>query len=123
MKKLMTVVGLSLIAAVAMVCTASAADTPEKGAEKPKPHSCTGEIVKISTDCIVVKNRNGEQTFVMNDSTRFGTKEDSKKCSDFKVGDKVAVRFTENGDRKCAVAVQVPKPHAKPDEKKADEKK
>ena len=48
MKKLMTVVGLSLIAAVAMVCTASAADTPEKGAEKPKPHSCTGEIVKIS---------------------------------------------------------------------------
>lgn len=122
MKKMWTAMGLSLVAAVAMVCSASAADTPEKGAEKPKPHSCTGEIVKISSDCIVVKNRIGEQTFVMNDATKFGTKEDPKKCADFKVGDKVSVAFKEDGDKKCAVGVRTPRPK-KPEEKKTDEKK
>jgi hypothetical protein len=106
--------GLSLIAAVAMVCSASAADTPEKTTDKPKPHTCTGEIVKISSDCIVVKNRNGEQTFSMDDTTKFGTKDDPKKCDDFKVGDKATVAFKEDGDKKCAIAVRVPKPHAKP---------
>lgn len=118
MKKLVTVVGVSLIAAVAMMCSASAADTPEKGVEKPKLHTCTGEIVKISSDCIVVKNRNGEQTFAMTDTTKFGTKEDPKKCSDYKAGDKVTVAFKEDGDKKCAVAVRAPRPPKKADETK-----
>jgi hypothetical protein len=122
MKKLMTAVGLSLIAAVAVVCSASAADAPEK-MDKAKGHSCTGEIVKISSDCIVVKNRNGEQTFVMNEATRFGTKEEPKKCGDYKAGDKVTVAFKEDGDKKCAVAVRTPRPPKKTDENKPDEKK
>ncbi len=118
MKKLWTAIVVSLVAAVAMVCSASAADTPEKGAEKPKSHMCTGEIVKISADCIVVKNRNGEQTIAMNDATKFGSKDDPKKCADFKVGDKVSVAFKEDGDKKCAIAVRTPRPPKKPEEKK-----
>ena len=124
MKKLTTIVGVSLIAAVAMLCSATAADAPEKGADKPKQHTCTGEIVKISSECIVVKNRNGEQTFSMTDATKFGTKEDPKKCSDYKAGDKVTVSFKEDGDKKCATAVRPPRPPKKADDgKKADEKK
>ena len=117
MKKLWTAVGVSLIAAVAMVVSASAADKVEKGGDKPKTHQVTGEVCAISADCITVKGREGEVKIEMDKSTKFGSKTEPKACSDFKVGDKVLVRFKEDGDKKCALSVGAP--HAK----KAEEKK
>lgn len=114
MKKLWTVVGMSLIAAVAMVVSASAADKPEKGAEKPKPHQVSGEVCAISADCITVKSRKeGEVKIELTKATTFGTKAEPKKCDDFKVGDKVVVYFKEDGDKKCATSVRVPAPKKK----------
>lgn len=114
MKKLWTVVGLSLIAAVAMVVSASAAEKGGKGADKPKPHQITGEVCAINADCITVKSKKeGEVKIALNNKTIFGTKADPKKCDDFKVGDKVTVAYKEDGDKKCALAVRVPAPRKK----------
>jgi hypothetical protein len=118
MKKLWTVVGLSLVAAVAMVVSASAAEKGKAG-DKPKgPPTCSGKIVSVSAECIVVKNRNGEHKFAVNDATKFGTKADAKKCSDFKEGDAVIVTFKEDGDKKCALGVRTAPPPKKKDAKK-----
>jgi len=111
MKKLWTVVGLSLIAAVAMAVSASAAEKGAKGGDKPKPHQITGEVCAISPDCITVKSKkDGEVKIAMTNKTAFGTKAEPKKCDDFKVGDKVTVAYKEDGDKKCALAVRVPAP-------------
>lgn len=119
MKKLWTVVGLSLVAAVAMVVSASAAEKSDKGGDKPKPKQVTGEICSISPDCIVVKSKKeGEVKIAMTPKTVFGTKTEAKKCEDFKVGDKVVVFFKEDGDKKCATSVRVPTAKPKKEEKK-----
>ncbi len=110
MKRMLTVVGLSLIAAVAMVVSASAAEKDGKGADKPKPHQITGEVCAISAECITLKNKKeGEVKIELTKSTVFGTKAEPKKCDDFKVGDKVVVGYKEgDGGKKCAVSVRVP---------------
>lgn len=109
MKKLWTVVGVSLVAAVALVVSASAAEKSDKGGDKPKPKQITGEVCSISADCIVVKNKKeGEVKIAMTPKTAFGTKAEPKKCDDFKAGDKVVVFFKEDGDKKCATSVRVP---------------
>ncbi|MCX6908006.1 MAG: hypothetical protein NTY01_08185 [Verrucomicrobia bacterium] len=116
MKKLWTVVGLSLVAAVAMAVSASAAEKSDKGADKPKPKQITGEVCAISADCITVKSKKeGEVKIAMTPKTTFGTKAEPKKCDDFKVGDKVVVFFKEDGDKKCATSVRVPAPPKKKD--------
>ena len=118
MNKLIAVVGVSLIAAVAMVFSASAADSPDAG-KKHGPR-VMGTISAISPDCITVKNKTGDDVKIaINDATKFGGKDEEKKCSDFKVGDKVMVAYKEDGDKKCATRVLTPKPHApKPDANK-----
>ena len=109
MKKLWTVVGLSLIVAVTMAVSASAAEKADKGGDKPKRHQVTGEVCAISADCITVKNtKDGEVKIGLNDKTIFGTKTAPKKCDDFKVGDKVTVYFKEDGEKKCGTRVDVP---------------
>jgi len=110
MKKLWTVAGLSLIAAVAMVVSASAAENDGKAADKPKPHQITGEVCAISAECITVKSKKeGEVKITLIKSTVFGTKADPKKCDDFKVGDRVVITYKDcGGDKKCALAVRVP---------------
>ena len=112
MKKLWTVVGLSLIAVVAMVVSASAADDAGK---KHSPHA-VGTVSAINPDCITVTTKkDGDVKIAMDKNTVFGDKKDPKTCADFKVGDKVFVAYTEDGDKKCATAVKVAKPHAKKD--------
>ncbi|MCX6900152.1 MAG: hypothetical protein NT105_15825 [Verrucomicrobia bacterium] len=118
MKKLWTVVGLSLIAAVVMVVSASAAEKGKDGEKRKGPPTCSGKIVSVSSDCIVVKNRNGEQKFAVSPTTIFGTKKDPKKCEDFKEGDAVVVSFKEDGDKKCALSVRVAPPAKKKEVKK-----
>ena len=109
MKKLIAVVGVSLIAVVTMVLSVSAADDTGK---KHGPH-LVGTISAISPDCITVTTKkDGDVKIAMNDATKFGSKDEEKKCSDFKVGDKVFVAYTEDGDKKCATRVGTPKPHA-----------
>ncbi|MBI5686019.1 MAG: hypothetical protein HZC54_13185 [Verrucomicrobia bacterium] len=117
MKKLWTVVGLSLIAAVAMVVSASAAEKGKAGEKAKGAPTCSGKVVSVSSDCIVVKNRNGEQKFAVNEKTRFGTKTDPKKCGDFKEGDAVVVSFKEDGDKKCALSVRTAPPPKKKEAK------
>ncbi|MBI5819258.1 MAG: hypothetical protein HZA88_09735 [Verrucomicrobia bacterium] len=115
MKKLWTVAGLSLIAAVAMVVSASAAEKDGKAADKPKPHQITGEVCAISADCITLKSKKeGEVKIELTKGTVFGTKAEPKKCDDFKVGDKVVVFYKEGDGKKCAVAVRVPAPKKAP---------
>ena len=116
MKKLWTVAGLSLAAVLAMVLSASAADDTGK---KHSPH-LVGTISAISADCITVTTKkDGDVKIAMDKTTVFGTKDDPKKCGDFKVGDKVFVAYSEDGDKKCATRVGAPKPHApKPDANK-----
>ena len=112
MKKLIAVVGVSLIAAVAMVFSASAADSPDAG-KKHGPR-VMGTITAISADSITVDSKkDGEVKIAMDKNTVFGSKDEPKKCDDFKVGDKVVVAYTEDGDKKCATRVGTPKPHAK----------
>jgi hypothetical protein len=109
---------VSLIAALAMVVSASAAEKGKAG-EKPKAApTCTGKIVSISADCIVVKNRNGEQKFAVSEATKFGTRTEPKKCGDFKEGDAVQVSFKEDGDKKCALSVRTAPPPKKKEAKK-----
>jgi hypothetical protein len=113
----------ALCTIVAIAVTAFAADEkkPADTTAKPKPHVVTGTIEKISSDCIVVKNKNGESTLAIDAKTKFGTKADPKTCADFKEGDKASVSYKEDGDKKIAVSVRVPgpkKPDAKPEEKK-----
>jgi len=108
MKKLIAAVGVSLIAVVAMVLSVSAADDTGK---KHGPH-LVGTISAICPDCITVTTKkDGDVKIAMNDATKFGGRDEEKKCSDFKVGDKVMVAYKEDGDKKCATRVLTPKPH------------
>ncbi|MBI5397502.1 MAG: hypothetical protein HZA91_19570 [Verrucomicrobia bacterium] len=120
MKTLWKAAAVSVLTAVALAWTpgAEAAEGKGKVAGKARPPTCSGQIVSISGDCIVVKNKNGEQKFAINDKTKFGTTTEPKKCDDFKAGDKVTVSFKEDGDKKCALSVRTtPPPKPKGDKK------
>jgi hypothetical protein len=106
MKTLWKAAAISVLTA-AVLAWAPGAEAAEKG-KGPALHQCTGKIASISGECIAVDARGGQQKFVVNDKTKFGTKAEPKKCDDFKAGDKVTVRFKEEGDKKIAVSVGPP---------------
>ena len=116
MKTLWKAVAISVLTAAALAW-APDAGAAEKG-KGPTLHQCTGKIASISGDCIAVDAKGGEQKFAINEKTKFGSKAEPKKADDFKAGDKVTVRFKEEGDKKIAVSVGTPAP-PKP---KADKK-
>ena len=117
MKKWIAVAGVSLIAAVAMVLSASAAgDTGKK--HSPQPNTDGGTIAAISPNCITISlapfytlappappPKKVYVRIAMDRNTVFGTQEDPKKYGDFKVGDKVWVTYTNDSDRKYAIAI------------------
>ncbi len=106
MKTLWKAAVISVLTA-AVLAWAPGASAAEKG-KGPTLHQCTGKIASISGDCIAIDAKGGEQKFVVNDKTKFGAKAEPKKCDDFKAGDKVTVRFKEDGDKKVAVSVGPP---------------
>ena len=67
-----------------------------------------GEIVSIDKECIKIKSKSGEEMFSITDMTKFGTKEHTKTVADFKCGDRVAVIFKEEGDKKVAIVIATP---------------
>ena len=113
MKTLLKAAAISVLTAV-VLAWAPGAEAAEKG-KAPALKQCTGKIVSISGDCIAVDAKGGEQKFAINEKTKFGSKAEPKKAEDFKAGDKVTVRFKEDGDKKIAVNVgppAAPKPKA-----------
>lgn len=109
MKTLWKAAAISVLTA-AVLAWAPGADAAEKGKAKAKAPQLTGEIVCISADAIEIKGRAGAGKFVVTEKTTFGSKAEPKKCGDFKAGDKVTVRFKEDGDKKVAVNVATPTP-------------
>lgn len=73
-----------------LVSAAHAQDVFDAGTAKPV--RVNGVLEKIDDKSITVKNEKGVvQTFMITSQSRFGTKAEPKKASDFKVGDAVMV--------------------------------
>jgi Cu/Ag efflux protein CusF len=116
MSKMWKVASFAVAAVVAMSLATGAFAAEEKKAEGKKPQAPqkTGAIVSIDKECIKIKPAKGDEVmFSITEKTKFGTKADPKTCSDFKCGDKVTVRFKEEGDKKVALSVVVPPPAKK----------
>ena len=61
----------------------------------PKVHQVTGIIEKLDEQSVTIKTDKGDRAFAIDVKTRFGTKLEPKKLSDFKKGDKVLVFFAK----------------------------
>lgn len=112
----------AVMVALAVVIPARAQD--EKKAEKPKKHDFTGEITKIEAGTVSVKNKKGdEKSFTTGEKLKVQVPgKDAGELSDLKVGDKVTVAYSEEGDK--SVAHKITHSDAKPKkDKKAKEEK
>ena len=75
--------------------------------EKPKKHQYTGEITKIDGTSVTVKKKDGEKVFSAGDKLKVVVPgKEAGELSDLKVGDKVTVTFTEDGDKNVASKFQ-----------------
>ncbi|MBM3888090.1 MAG: hypothetical protein FJ388_03080 [Verrucomicrobia bacterium] len=121
MSRLWKVASFAVAAVVAMSLATGAFAAEEKKAEgkkRPQAPQRTGEIVSLDKDCIKIKNvKEGELMFAITEKTKFGTSKEPKAATDFKCGDKVVVRFKEEGDKKIAVNISSAPPPKKKEAK------
>jgi Cu/Ag efflux protein CusF len=84
-------------------------------APKPTRHQYTGEVASIDAaggTVIVKKGASDSKTFKIVDKTKYSTADKPKDAAltDFKVGDKVTVHYTEENGVLTAHHIGVPKP-------------
>ncbi|HUJ70897.1 MAG TPA: DUF5666 domain-containing protein [Verrucomicrobiae bacterium] len=83
---------------------------------KPKPHQYTGIIESIDSKAgtVIVKKDTESKTFKLGEKTKFSTADKKEAAlADIKVGDKVTVRYTEDGGVLTALKIGVPAAAAK----------
>ncbi len=108
----------------AILCLAQTARAEEKKAEKPKPHESTGviESVDAKAGTVTIKHKKESVTFTAAADIKFGHKGEkvAMTIADLKVGDRVTVHYTEEGDKK--IAHKVSHVENKPKDGKTDKK-
>ena len=122
-----TMVAASLVA-FAVVCVAPARAEEEKtdAAKKPRPKDFTGEVVSVDAKAgtITVKNKKDEtKTFTLGEKAKVSTpaKSEGATLADFKVGEKVHIKYREEDGKLVASHVGPPKP--KKDKEEGDKEK
>jgi hypothetical protein len=77
-------------------------------AKKPL-EQVTGAIVSISADTVTLKTEEGtEVKLIIIPGTTLGSKDAPKSPEDFKSGDKVVVRYKDDGTNKVARSISTP---------------
>ena len=114
----MTAFAVAAVVAMSLATGAFAAEEKKAEAKKPLAPQKTGAIVSIDKECIKIKPGKGDELmFGITEKTKFGTKAEPKTASDFKCGDKVVVRFKEDGDKKIATNISIAPPPKKKEQK------
>ena len=83
---------------------------PQRQAEAPKPHSVSGELVKVDADAqmISIKGADGtEQAFRYTDATEVAGAQEGVAGLATKAGTRVTVHFTGDEDARTAVKIEV----------------
>lgn len=93
--------------------------------EKPKRHTFTGmiESVDAAAGTVIVKKDQDSKTFKVGEKTKYSTadKKDAA-IADLKVGDKVAVAYTEDGGTLMAHKIAPPESSKKKEKKEGEAK-
>ena len=109
---LRTAMALGIAAlAFSFVAPVRAQDTAATPPPKPKPHQYTGIIESIDSKAgtVIVKKDAESKTFKLGEKTKFSTTDKKEAAlADIKVGDKVTVRYTEDGGVLTALKIGVP---------------
>ena len=112
------------IVAVALAIAAPVRAADEAPAPKPKSHQWTGNVESIDSKAgtVIVKKDTESKTFKTTEKTRYSTVDKKEAAvSDIKVGEKVTVRYTEEGGVLTAIKIGVPASVAK--KEKEEQKK
>jgi hypothetical protein len=95
------------------------APAPEKAQEiKIEKFSGTVEKVDVAANAVIVKDKKGDKTFVINDKTMVTKGKDSLKPADLKKGMNVSVSYKMEGDKMMATDIKAAAPKAPKKEKK-----
>ncbi len=84
--------------------------------EKPKVEKFTGVVEKVDeiAKAVVVKEKKGEKTFVVDDKTKITKGGKDMPFAELKKGMNVSVEFNKVGEKLVAVAIKAAAPKAAP---------
>lgn len=91
---------------VALVLILILAALPAAADKKKKPLA-NGEIVSIDGRTLVLQVKKEEHTFVLTDETEYRRAKEELRAGSFREGDRVRVKYREEGDEKIAVRVDM----------------
>lgn len=95
---------------------ATPAHEPGKASPLVKVERFAGTIEKVDevAKTIVVKSKNVENTFVIDDKTKITKGKETLSFADLKGGMNVSVNFKKDGDKMVALAIKIATPKARP---------
>jgi hypothetical protein len=112
-KAIVYVLAMTLVFAFASL-TVAAEKKEAAPAVKTAYHHITGDVVSVdaAANTIVVKEKKGDITVMVNDKTVIMSGKDKKTLADIKAGEVATVKYTEADGKKTAAHVEIKPAHA-----------